>query len=124
MTQISTEAVLFDPHHGSWRPFTGDLPGQSRQLDSGVQSAFGIGFTRIDRSCRLALTVEWHLALYVISGKLHIDQGHEKPLIANSGDVLLLPKACRVLMTVVRHCHLFYAISPNADWRKALRPGS
>ena len=116
-------ALGFDSHHGSWRPFPGDLPGQSRRLDLQNGSApFGAGFTRIERTCQLAINLTGDQILYVISGELQITQSNTPTLVAHAGEAVMLRKGAQLSMGVVGHCHFFYVLAPDMDWRSALQP--
>lgn len=114
-------ALKFDSHHGSWRPFRGDLPGQSRRLDmQGATLPFGAGFTRIERSCQLTLDLKNDQLLYIISGELQVIRPDAAPLVAYSGDALLLRSGSGLQLGIVGHCHFLYVLAPDVDWRSSL----
>lgn len=113
--------LKFDANHGTWRPFRGDLPGQSRRLDLGTSStSFGAGFTRIERSCRLGITLKGDQIVYVISGEFQVISHDAPTLVAHAGDALLMRQGARLSIGVVGHCHFFYVLSPDMDWRGTL----
>jgi ethanolamine utilization protein EutQ (cupin superfamily) len=118
-----TDALKFDSHHGTWRPFRGDLPGQSRRLGLGTPSTtFGAGFTRIERSCRLGITLKGDQIVYIISGEFQVIQPDAAALVAHAGDALLLRNGASLSIGIVGHCHFFYVLSPDMDWRSTLEP--
>ena len=114
-------ALRFGAHHGTWRPFRGDLPGQSRRLDlESTNADFGAGFTRIERTCDLAIQPEGDQIVHIISGELRVTQREFPTLVAHAGDVLLLREGEKLSLGVVGHCHFFYVLAPDADWRSTL----
>lgn len=121
--QTMPDTLKFGPHHGSWRPFRGDLPGQSRRLDMrGAPLPFGAGFTRVDKTCQLKLVSVSDQVWFVISGEISVAQSGTPALVAHAGDVLMLRRGARVAADIVGHCHFFYVLAPDADWRESLSP--
>jgi uncharacterized cupin superfamily protein len=117
------DALKFDLHHGTWRPFRGDLPGQARRLDiRRGHVPFGAGFTRIDRGCQIKIQPASDQVLYVISGEIAVVQADTTALVAHSGDVLMLRAGARLALDIVGHCHFFYVLAPDVDWRESLSP--
>lgn len=120
MTEPNVAFRVFDSHHGSWRPFRGDLPGQLRLLTAQSASA-GAGYVRIDRSCSLSLAPDSDLYLHVISGEIKLGECSSDAKAAHSGDALILAKGGNVSLEVIGHCHLFFVATSNPDWRDRLR---